>query len=165
MTYKTMTYCVDCGAALEKRFLKEEGLIPYCPNCELFRFPIFNTACSMIIMNQEQDKILLIKQYNRPDYILTAGYINQGEDAEATVRREIKEELGLEVTSSHFNQSQYFEKSNTLMLNFAVTVTGQVTPNHEVDEWTWFDHEEAKLAIKDGSLAEHFLLTYLTKTR
>lgn len=51
------------------------------------------------------------------------------------------------------------------MLNFAVTVTGQVTPNHEVDEWTWFDHEEAKLAIKDGSLAEHFLLTYLTKTR
>lgn len=94
---------------------------------------------------------------------MVAGYISQGESAEAAVKREIKEETGLKVTSLYFNQSQYFEKSNTLMLNFAVTVSGKMVPNSEIDDWAWFDVKGAKKEIKDGSLAEKFLLAYLEK--
>ena len=126
---------------------------------------MFNTAVSMIVMNQARDKILLIKQYGRDRYILVAGYVNKGEDAEDAVCREIKEELGLQVTGYRFNRSHYFKPSNTLMLNFTVIVEGEEThPNREIDSYSWFPVSEAKEQIYKGSLAEKFLLGYLDGT-
>ena len=80
----------------------------------------------------------------------------QGKNAEATVAREIDEELGLKVKSLTFNATKYYERSNSLMINFTVTVSGAVTPNQEIDDWDWFSIKDAKKAIKDGSLAESF---------
>ena len=77
-----MNYCMECGTKLELRHLENEGEIPFCSQCNQFRFPIFNTAVSMICIDVKNQKILLIKQYGRPDYILVAGYISRGEDAE-----------------------------------------------------------------------------------
>ena len=92
-----MNYCMECGTKLELRHLENEGEIPFCSQCNQFRFPIFNTAVSMICIDVKNQKILLIKQYGRPDYILVAGYISRGEDAEAAVKREVFEETGMTV--------------------------------------------------------------------
>ena len=88
-----MKYCMHCGHKLDEKYLMGEGMVPYCPECQEFRFPVYNTAVSMIVMNKELDKVLLIKQYGRDSYILVAGYVNKGEDAEDAVKREIGEEL------------------------------------------------------------------------
>ena len=52
------------------------------------------------------------------EHILLAGYVSQGKNAEATVAREIDEELGLKVKSLTFNATKYYERSNSLMINF-----------------------------------------------
>ena len=78
---KTMTCCPECGHPLEKKFLKDEGDIPYCSQCASFRFPVFNTAISAILFNEKHDKILLIKQYDMAEHILLAGYMSQEENA------------------------------------------------------------------------------------
>ena len=78
---KTMTCCPECGHPLEKKFLKDEGDIPYCSQCASFRFPVFNTAISSILFNENHDKILLIKQYDIAEHILLAGYMSQEENA------------------------------------------------------------------------------------
>lgn len=160
-----MKYCVECGTKLEPKALEGEGMIPYCSNCGQYRFPIFNTACSMVVFNKKKDKILLIQQYGREFYILVAGYVNKGECAEETVRREVKEEVGLNVIDITFNKSKYYAKSNTLMLNFACVVDDEDLSGmtSEVDRADWFPIEEAKKQIRDGSLAEEFLLAYLEK--
>lgn len=160
-----MKYCVECGTKLILKQLDGEGMIPYCTNCGAYRFPIFNTACSMVVLNRTKDKILLIQQYGKPSYILVAGYVNKGECAETTVAREVKEEVGLTVTECGFNKSKYFAKSNTLMLNF-YCVVDQEDLSHmteEVDRADWFSFAEAKEKIKDGSLAEEFLLAFLDR--
>ena len=158
-----MNYCMQCGARLTERFHEGEGReIPWCPACAAFRYPIFNTAVSMIVQNREGSRILLIRQYGKPSYVLVAGYVNRGEDAEDAVVREVQEEMGLRVESLRFNHSRYFAPTNTLMLNFTVTVGSETPhPNWEVDDWSWFDNEEAKARIKPGSLARAFLLGYL----
>ncbi len=158
-------YCSTCGSRLEERYLEKEGRkIPYCPTCEAYRFPIYNAAVSMVVMNEERSKILLIKQYGRDRYILVAGYINQGENAETAVAREVLEETGLTVSSIEFNKSEFYAPSNTLMINFAVTVTSEcVHANEEIDSYQWFSMEEARAQIASGSLAEKFLLQYLDK--
>ena len=101
-----MKYCMACGTKLVTKHLDGEGEIPYCETCGEFRFPVFNTAVSMIVTNEDRTKIVLIKQYGRPHYILVAGYINKGEDAEDAAIREVKEEMGLDVTSVHFNTDE-----------------------------------------------------------
>ena len=112
----------------------------------------------MIVMNKELDKVLLIKQYGRDSYILVAGYVNKGEDAEDAVKREVGEEMGLQVLECHFNRSHYFAPSNTLMLNFtAIVEEGEPSPNSEIDAWKWFSVGEARARIRDKSLAQAFL--------
>lgn len=156
-----MLYCMQCGTKLEKKFLKDEGEVPYCPTCQDYRFPIFNTAVSMIVRDPN-GKILLIKQYGRDSYILVAGYVNKGEDAEHAVEREVREEMGLHIKSLTFNHSRYFAPSNTLMLNWTVTIDQEEAhPNWEIDSYAWFTPDEARKQIRQGSLAQDFLVGYL----
>ena len=157
---------MECGTKLEDRFLKNEGMIPYCSSCEAFRFPVFSTAVSMEVLNPDRDKILLIKQYGKDRYILVAGYVNKGENAEDTVVREVKEELGLNVKELHFEKSEYFEPSNTLMLNFSCVVDSESLAHiseEEIDSCRWFSFKEAEANIAPGSLAGKFLARFLSK--
>jgi NAD+ diphosphatase len=157
-----MNYCMECGTALQIKEHGAEGLVPYCEHCAAFRYPVFNTAVSLLVTDEAGEKVILIRQYGRPHYILVAGYVNRGEDAEDAGRRELLEELGLTAKSLRFNRSRYFPPSNTLMLNFTVTVSSeQVRPNSEVDGWRWFTLDEARAAIKPNSLARAFLLGWL----
>ena len=158
-----MNYCMQCGTKLRLREHEHEGMTPWCETCGEYRYPVFNTAVSMIVMNEKQDRVLLIRQYGRPHYVLVAGYVNRGEDAEAAAAREVREEVGLEVLSAHFNHSHYFAPTNTLMLNFTVTVREpEVHSNFEVDDWRWFSVGEARASIKPNSLAQAFLNGYFT---
>lgn len=163
---KEMQYCADCGTKLEMKFLEGEGDVPYCPHCKAFRFPVFNSAVSMVVLNREKDRILLIKQYGRDAYILVAGYISRGEAAEHAVVREVMEEIGIPVSILHFNKSEFFEPSNTLMHNF-ICVSESDDISHlapkEVDKATWFTFEEAREQVKQNSLARRFLLSFLEK--
>ena len=157
-----MDYCMHCGAKLAVKPHPAEGPTPWCPVCGEYRFPVFSTAVSMIVTNAARDRILLIKQYGRPFYILAAGYVNKGEDAEHTVVREIREELDMTVTEARFNKSRYFAPTNTLMLNYtAVVAETEPRPNREVDAWRWFTLPEARANIKPDSLAQEFLNRYL----
>ena len=153
-----MKYCYECGTKLIYKELEHEGLISFCTSCNQFRFPIYSTAVSMIVMNKNMSKILLIKQYNKDRFILVAGYINKGESAEDACIRELKEETSLDVIKLIFNKTEYFEKSNTLMINFGVIVGDEfVIKNYEIDSYEWFDIDDARINSAKNSLASKFL--------
>ena len=158
-----MSHCQVCGTLLEDRELEHEGIVPFCPRCGEFRFPMYNVAVSMIVINEENRKTLLVRQYRKDFYRLVAGYVNRGEDAEKTVAREVMEETGLEAQEIRFNRSRYFAGSNTLMLNWTVFVkdASALHTNSEIDSCRWFTFEEARANIKDCSLAQWFLNSYL----
>lgn len=54
-------HCFECGTALIEKELEEEGIVPYCPKCQQYRFPMYNVAVSMIVVDEETGKILLIQ--------------------------------------------------------------------------------------------------------
>ena len=154
-----MNYCMQCGEKLRLRYHEgERREIPWCEACAAFRYPVYNTAVSMVVMDERRERVLLLRQYGRPFWVLVAGYVDRGEDAEDAVVREIREELDMTVSSLRFNHSHYFAPSNTLMLNFTATVAEETArPNREVDDWAWFPVEKAREVIKPGSLAEAVL--------
>lgn len=156
-------YCMECGTKLLPKELKNEGIIPFCPTCQQYRFPMYNVAVSMIVINEATNQILLIKQYGKDSYILVAGYVNRTEAIEDAVVREVKEETGMTVSHLVFNRTKFFEPSNTLMCNFTAFVKDdhELHPNEEIDSYAWFSFDEAKRRIKQGSLAAEFLNAYL----
>ena len=161
------THCRKCGAKLIEKEMKNEGFVPYCPECEEYRFPQYNVAVSMIVVNKSKDEILLIQQYGRPSYVLVAGYVNRGESLEDAVRREIKEETGMTVSELKFNRTQFFERSESLMCNFTAFVEddSEMDPNYEIDKYSWFSREVARENIRPDSLAEFFLNSYLDESK
>ena len=50
-------HCFECGTALIEKELEEEGIVPYCPKCQQYRFPMYNVAVSMIVVDEETGKI------------------------------------------------------------------------------------------------------------
>lgn len=160
-------YCRECGEKLSLRFCENEGLIPYCGKCEAYMFPQFPVAVSMVVTNRAQDKILLAKHAEDNDFILFAGYIKKGENAEKTVPREIKEELGLDVVKAKYTSSRYHGKKDVLMLNFIVIVEENrpIKLNEEIAEARWCTPEEAVQLIRKGTTAEFFLLNALKELK
>lgn len=158
-----MKYCSSCGHPLIVKELEHEGMIPFCEHCKEYRFPIFNTAVSMVVLNPQKDKILLIKQYGRDHNILVAGYVNKGEALEEALRRELKEEIGLNVHALRYNKSEYFEKTNTVVCNFIVVADRECldfVSDWEVDHAAWYRFEQAKIEVKPCSLAQRFLSSF-----
>ena len=157
-------YCRDCGSQLSLRYLENEGLVPFCEQCGAFKFPYFPVAVSMTVVNRPETKILLARHTGEPDYKLFAGYIKQGESAEKTIPRELKEETKLNAVKWRYYGSRYHDAKNVLMLNFIVTADeGEIVLNEEIEEAKWFTPEEARATIKKNSTAEYFLLGALNE--
>jgi len=156
-------YCYECGSALTERSSANDGLVPYCPKCGRTRHPHYNVAVSMIVREEGSGRILLIRQYGKPSYILVAGYVNRGESEETAVLRELKEETGLSGLRLQFNRTKFFEPSNTLMCNFTVWIRSadELAANDEIDSCAWFLPQQARREIRPNSLAAEFLELYL----
>ena len=148
-------FCQKCGTNLIIKKDNENKDIPYCDKCKEFRYPTYNIPVSMIV--KYNNKIILIKQYKRDRYILVAGYLSNYESAEEALSRELNEELGLKVINYRFNETKYYEKTNTYMINFVVDGIGFISPNEEIDSYDLFNVEDALANIAKNSLAEYFL--------
>lgn len=161
-----MEYCYDCGTKLTIKFLEHEGDIPFCPKCNKFVFPIFSTAVSMVIVNKDKTKTLFVKQYGTGKNRLVAGYVNKGESAEECLHRELMEEMGVKPLEIKPQKTLYFEKSNTLLINYLVTLESEdVFPNFEIDEYKWYSVDDGTDAIKEASMAKQFYEYFMKNNR
>ncbi len=160
-------YCSVCGEKLTLVVHKSEGLVPFCKNCNDYRFPQFATAVSLVVTNRTKDKVLLAKHLGQEDYILIAGYVKKGETAEKAVTREFKEETKLNVVKYKYMSSRYHEPRNVLMLNFLIIAeNGEIYADpDEIEEVKWFDFDEALEVVRKQSTAEAFLKNAITEIK
>lgn len=159
-------YCINCGTQLITKTDGIDGQVPYCPHCHKFQYPPFNSAISTVILSPDLKKVLLIKQYGRKDNILVAGYVTKGENLETTLKREIKEEVNLEIKNYLYNDNQYYAPSNTLITNFIViSKNTNIRLTNEVDDAQWYPIDEALKVIKPQSLASYFLNKAVNKIK
>lgn len=152
-------FCVECGEKLALVVHKQEGLVPFCKNCNEYRFPQFATAVSMVVTNRNKDAILLAKHIGQEDFILFAGYVKKGETAEKAVTREFKEETKLNVVKYRYMSSRYHEPRNVLMLNYLIVAENgePVVDASEIEQVKWFTFDQALANVRKQSTAETFL--------
>ena len=158
-------YCPDCGNKLVLKEIGDEGLVPFCQNCSRPFFDI-NYTCIITAAINEYKELALIKQayVNTENYILVAGYIKSGENAEETVLREVSEELGLSCLSVSYIKSYYYKKREMLMLGFETRVKkADFNISGEVDEAKWFPLNKGLKMLRYESIAYTLLKDIINK--
>lgn len=96
------------------------------------------------------------KNADRPRYSTLAGFVEPGESAEMTVAREVREEVGIELTGITYVASQPWPFPRSLMLGFLATADPDapvVTDPDEIIHARWFTREEIAAAIEDPASA------------
>lgn len=133
-------YCGSCGAPTK---LNREERCKICPNCDERFYQALYPA--VIVSIVRDDKILLAHNKNFPGemHSVIAGFVDLGESLESAVRREVKEEVGLEVGNISYFGSQNWGFTSSLMVAFkAEYKSGEIcVDGHEIDFADWFDRD------------------------
>ncbi len=149
------TYCPHCGTKAIQKEIGDEGLMQYCPQCEIPLWDMFSTCIICGVVNECREVALIRQSYvTTTSYVCVAGYMKMGESAEETVRREVQEEVGQTVEKLTFIKSYPYEKKGQLMLGFKAEVKKkEFQLSGEVDEAEWFSFDEVLKKIREGSIA------------
>ena len=134
--------CARCGTGLRSA---DAGWRRQCPACGLDAYPRTDPAVIMLIT--DEDRCLLGHEHRFPDnlYSTLAGYVEAGDDIEHAVRREIKEEVGIEVGEVRYVASQPWPFPHSLMIGCwgkALTDTITLDPA-EIADARWFSRDDA----------------------
>lgn len=143
---ESIRHCPGCGAALPPAIVPA-GPVD-CPACGyvLFVNPAIATAAFVL---DPSSRVLLIRRAREPGRGKLAppgGFIDAGETAEEAIRRELREEVGIEIDSPVFlgsHPNRYAYKGITydvLDLFFTAHILSDSTarPLDEVEDVNWF---------------------------
>lgn len=130
-------YCGRCGSQTKFK-LDENG--KECPNCNLLIFPRISPAIIVGVLKENQ--ILLANGTRFPSslYSLLAGFVEPGETLEECIRREVKEEVGIEIKNIRYFSSQSWPFPDSLMCGFLADYTsGEISIDKtELNDAKWF---------------------------
>ncbi len=135
-------YCGRCATATEAA---PGARARRCPQCGLYAFP--RLAPAIITLVQRDDgRALLARNARWPTamYSCLAGFVEPGESVEDAVRREVLEEVGIEVGDLEYFGSQPWPFPHSLMLGFHARYhAGDIkVDGEEIAEARWFAPDE-----------------------
>jgi nucleoside triphosphatase len=103
---------------------------------------VFNDAGKLLLVKSKRAKGL---------YVIPGGHVELGEKIEDTLRREVREETGLEIADPELTSIQeyiygesYYRKRHFIFIDFTCrALSEEVRLNREHEEHRWVSYEEA----------------------
>ena len=157
-------YCGVCGAPMKRTTI----ISKQCTNCGKEVWPQVSPA--IIVRIRRGDEILLVhaKNFRRSEmYGLVAGFVETGETLEECVRREVHEEVGLEIKNIRYFGSQPWPYPCGIMIGFTADYAGgQIhLQEEELSSGKWFDRDHLPQIPDKMSIARKLIDDYLAEKR
>jgi NAD+ diphosphatase len=136
-------FCSVCGG---RNAPQKAGYVMECSACHTEHFPRTDPAVIMLVA--KADRLLLGQSHKFPKernfYSTLAGFVEPGESLEDAVRREVFEEVGVQVGEVHYHSSQPWPFPASLMLGFyAEALTEEIVLDTvEMRDAGWFTREQ-----------------------
>lgn len=104
------------------------------------------------LVRETNGKWLIVRTTKwRGTWGVPGGKVEFGETLEAALKREFREEVGLELIEVRFALAQeavlseeFYKEDHFILLNYLARTPSQtITPNQEIETWAWVTLEEA----------------------
>ncbi len=119
----------------------------------------FTVSVAAIITN-DRNEILLLNHVLRPvsNWGIPGGFVEAGEQPDAAVRREIREETGLELTTLEMLRVRTIKRHVEILFRAAATGKGEVK-SREINALGWFEIDKMpeRMSCVQKSLIEKVL--------
>lgn len=135
--------CGRCGAHTRVR---DAGWRRTCWSCEQEFYPRTDPAVIVLITDGERCLLGHHKRYAHKFYSTLAGFVEPGEDFEACVRREMREETGINIGDVQYMASQPWPFPHLMMIGcWAQALTTAITlEEDELYDARWFTRDEVR---------------------
>lgn len=131
-------YCGRCATPTTRQAHEHSRI---CPQCTLVAYPRITPAMMALVTRGRELLLARAPRFPEGMFSALAGFVEAGESVEDTVRREVREEVGIEVGALRYFGSQSWPFPNSLMLAFVCEYAGgEICPQEaEIAEAGWFD--------------------------
>ena len=157
-------YCSCCGKKVQ---IEPKKTYIECLDCGHIMYSFVNPCIIVAIL--KDDKILLARSphFTPNMYSLISGFVEPGEFIETSVKREVKEEVGIDIKNIEYFGSHPWPFSNSLMFGFiAEYSSGEITiDNNEIEAADWFSLDDLP-DIPGGYLSfARIIIDYVLESR
>lgn len=161
---KQHRFCGQCGAPT---VTKPDESAKQCPNCGLLAYPRLSPVVMVLV--RDGDKLLLARSPHFKPGVFSAlsGFVEPGETLEECAIREVREEVGIEITRLRYFDSQPWPFPNALMVAFfADYAGGTITPDpKEIEAADWFAFDALPLLPESISISRQLIEAALGDAR
>lgn len=157
-------YCGRCGA---ENGDKSDEVARLCPKCGTLVFPRISPAI-LAVVSKDNHLLLARNAMNKTGtWSILAGFVEPGETFEGCVKREVKEEVSIEVQPEKYLGSQPWPFPDQLMLGFSASwVSGELRPDGvEIAEAGWFGPDKLPPLPGYGSLSRRLIDGFFAQGR
>ncbi len=157
-------FCGRCGTAT---YRAEVQRVRVCPACGYSQFPRLTPAMMALVSRGRELLLASAPRFPEGFYSVLAGFTEPGETLEACVRREVREEVGLEVANIRYFASQSWPFPHSLMVAFIADYAGgeiQVD-GEEILHADWFTPENLPQVPGEMSIAGHLIRWFVNQHR
>nr|WP_297704285.1 NAD(+) diphosphatase [uncultured Butyrivibrio sp.] len=162
--YESSNFCGRCGAPTINDTSERARV---CPECGHKIYPRINPAVIIGVVDKDTNRILLTKyRTGFSQNALVAGFTEIGETLEETVKREVMEEVGLNVTNIRYYKSQPWGIALDILAGFYCDVDGnrQIQMDEsELKYAKWVSAEDIILQNPDYSLTNEMMRLFKEK--
>lgn len=133
----THQFCGKCGGSTLR---KQDQFAMECPTCDLLYYPRISPAVMILVLRDDTLLLARSPHFTPGVFSALAGFVEPGETLEQCARREVREEVGIEIKNIRYFRSQPWPFPNSLMVAFtAEYAAGQLTPDAtEIEVADWF---------------------------
>jgi len=149
-------FCGSCGAPLE---FSSADMSRGCPRCHSLSYPVLAPAVITAVTRNGQLLLAANKRFQNGIHSLIAGFVECGESLEEAVRREIREEVSIEVKNVQYFSSQTWPFPSSLMVGFtAEYADGKLRPDGvEIIAADWYRPGTEPPLPGPGSIARRLI--------
>ena len=160
---RTTRYCGRCATPTEPAAGERARR---CPACGLLAFPRLAPAVITLIERDGEALLARGRSFPVPMYSCVAGFVEPGETLEDAVRREVGEEVGVELGEVRYVSSQPWPFPHSLMVGFEATwASGEIVIDEtEIVDAGWFRHDDLPMIPPGMSIARTLIDAWIARS-
>lgn len=155
-------YCGCCGEAMVE---SPDEVAMNCGRCGNIVYPRISPAVIVAITKGEQILLAHSARFTGKMYSVIAGFVEPGENLEECVKREVMEEVGLNVRNVRYFSSQPWPYPDSLMIAFTAEYeSGEIRIDEkEITDAGWYTRDNLPEMPSRVSVARKLIDAWLLK--